>query len=145
MIRFSDQDPSGSQVGIPYVKAKLKDLYERLGGGLDPEIARARRENDPRGSVSPDSIHLFSQLTSSTHLYSTISTSIARPAPRRRTDNLYQITPEEPLDEALQAVLPLPRPGLRSARGRVRCEIRVHTEGRVEVVDEAREGRGGTG
>ena len=39
------------QVGIPYAKAKLKDLYERLGGGLDPEIARARRENDPRGSV----------------------------------------------------------------------------------------------
>jgi hypothetical protein len=30
----------------------MKDLYERLGGGLDPEIARARRENDPRGSVS---------------------------------------------------------------------------------------------
>ncbi|KAH8089169.1 Pex12 amino terminal region-domain-containing protein, partial [Filobasidium floriforme] len=38
-------------VGIPYVKAKMKDLYERLGGGLDPEIARARRENDPRGSI----------------------------------------------------------------------------------------------
>lgn len=38
-------------VGIPYIRAKLKDLYERLGGGVDPEIANARRENDPRGDL----------------------------------------------------------------------------------------------
>lgn len=40
-----------SIVGIPYARAKLKDLYERLGGGLDPEIAQSRIENDPRGSL----------------------------------------------------------------------------------------------
>jgi hypothetical protein len=58
----------------------MKDLYERLGGGLDPEIARARRENDPRGSVSSTLISsspprqlIFGHLSSTLQIISTRS------------------------------------------------------------------------
>ena len=26
------------QVGIPYLRAKAKDFYEELGGGIDPDV-----------------------------------------------------------------------------------------------------------
>lgn len=52
-----------TQVAIPYIRAKLKDLYQRLGGGIDSDILAARGEDggDYRGSVSAHVSHFSAE------------------------------------------------------------------------------------
>lgn len=45
------------QVGIPYVRSKLQDLYERLGGGLDVEMMELQGED--RDNIYRVSFHPF--------------------------------------------------------------------------------------
>jgi hypothetical protein len=108
------------QVGIPYVRSKLQDLYERLGGGLDTEMMELQGEDR-------DNIYRVSSFPFC------LSTSSLTPFAEDHTPTQNSHPPRE----ILQDPLPVLESRVRAHDGRLRYLVCVWPDEMVEMVDGA--------